>query len=93
MISHKYYAELNTCLQINSGTKSTFIKHGVGVVYRWRNFRKCNDSGKVIQYVTRLFNPSSMPHGATTNTGAAAIAHIKGAQDALDTERHKLSSC
>ena len=38
------------------------------------------------------FNPSSVPHAATTNKGAAATAHISGIQAALHIERHKLSS-
>ena len=37
------------------------------------------------------FNPLSMPHAATTNKDAAAIAYISRVQSAHDIERHKLS--
>ena len=36
-------------------------------------------SVRVIQYVKRSFDPSSMPHTAATNKGAAAIAYTTGA--------------
>ena len=36
--------------------------------------------------MTRPFNPPSMPHAATTNKGAAAIAYRSGVQAILDIE-------
>ena len=42
---------------------------------------------RVIRYLTRPLNPSSMSHAAAANKGAAVIAYISRGQDALDIDK------